>query len=116
MDHHADAAALLLSAWRDPSQKLNALPSVMIPADEQAAYAIQRRVAEGLGAIGGWKVGAAGPAAPPNCAPPADHRNPTQPRPHRRRPERAARHRGAKSPSASAQTCLCGTSLMAAPR
>ena len=69
MDHHADAAALLLSAWRDPSQKLNALPTLLIPADEHAAYAVQRRVAEGLGIIGGWKVGAAGPAAPPNCAP-----------------------------------------------
>jgi 2-keto-4-pentenoate hydratase len=69
MARHADAAALLLSAWRDPSQKLNAFPAVIAPTDEQQAYAVQRRVSEGLGAIGGWKVGAAGPEAPPSCAP-----------------------------------------------
>ncbi len=69
MDRHADTAALLLSAWRDPTQKLEALPAVLRPVDEAMAYAVQRRVAEGLGAIGGWKVGAAGPDAPCNCAP-----------------------------------------------
>ena len=70
MDRHADTAALLLSAWRDPSQKLNAFPHLLAPADERMAYAIQRRVLEGLGgAIGGWKVGAAGPDAPCTCAP-----------------------------------------------
>ncbi len=69
MDRHADTAALLLSAWRDPTQKLRALPSVLAPVDEAMAYAVQRRVVAGLGAIGGWKVGASGPAAAPNCAP-----------------------------------------------
>jgi 2-keto-4-pentenoate hydratase len=69
MDRHADTAALLLSAWHNPSQKLNALPTVLAPADEAQAYAVQRRVSAGLGAIGGWKVGAAGPDAPPSCAP-----------------------------------------------
>ena len=69
MDRHADTAALLLSAWRDPSQKLLALPGVLHVADEAAAYAVQRRVAESLGPIGGWKVGASGPTAPPTCAP-----------------------------------------------
>lgn len=69
MDRHADTAALLLSAWRDPSQKLNALPQVLVPTDEATAYAVQRRVMEGLGGIGGWKVGAAGPQAPCTCAP-----------------------------------------------
>ena len=70
MDRHADTAALLLSAWRDPSQKLNAFPHLLAPPDERTAYAIQRRVLEGLGgAIGGWKVGAAGPDAPCTCAP-----------------------------------------------
>ena len=69
MDRHADAANLLLSVWRDPSQKLNAFPSVLAPADEHAAYAVQRRVSEGLGAIGGWKVGSPGPDGPCSGAP-----------------------------------------------
>ena len=69
MDRHADTAALLLSAWRDPSQKLLELPGILRVADEAAAYAVQRRVQEALGPIGGWKVGAAGPTAPPTCAP-----------------------------------------------
>ena len=69
MDRHADTAALLLSAWRDPTQKLVALPHVLRPADQAAAYAVQRRVMEGLGGIGGWKVGAAGPDGPCTCAP-----------------------------------------------
>ena len=69
MDRHAEAASLMLSAWRDPSQKLNALPTILVPGDEEQAYAIQRRVSAGLGAIGGWKVGAPGPDGPCNCAP-----------------------------------------------
>jgi hypothetical protein len=69
MDRHADTATLLLSAWRDPSQKIIALPAVLAVKDEQAAYTVQRRVSEGLGAIGGWKVGAPGPQGAPNCAP-----------------------------------------------
>jgi 2-keto-4-pentenoate hydratase len=73
MDRHADAATLLLSAWRDPSQKLNAFPGVVAPTDVAQAYAVQRRVAEGLGPIGGWKVGAPGPDAPPSCAPMPAH-------------------------------------------
>ena len=69
MDRHADTATLLLSAWRDPSQKLISLPAVLVPRDEAMAYAVQRLVSEGLGPIGGWKVGASGPEAAPNCAP-----------------------------------------------
>ncbi len=69
MDRHADAASLLLSARRDPSQKLHSLPAILAPTDLAQAYAIQRRVNESLGPIGGWKVGAAGPEAEPNCAP-----------------------------------------------
>ena len=38
-------------------------------ADERQAYAAQQLVAARLGPIGGWKVGSAGPAAPPSCAP-----------------------------------------------
>ena len=69
MDRHADTAALLLAAWRAPAQKLNGLPAALAPTDEAQAYAVQRRVSAELGAIGGWKVGAAGPDAPPSCAP-----------------------------------------------
>jgi 2-keto-4-pentenoate hydratase len=36
---------------------------------EAQAYRIQALVMAELGAIGGWKVGAAGPEAPPSCAP-----------------------------------------------
>lgn len=69
MDRHADTAALMLSAWHDPSQKLNMLPTVLVPVDQEQAYAIQHRISAELGPIGGWKVGAAGPDAAPNCAP-----------------------------------------------
>ncbi len=69
MDRHADTAALLLSAWRDPSQKVITFPTVLAPRDEHAAYAVQRRVSEGLGAIGGWKVGSPSPTGACNCAP-----------------------------------------------
>ena len=69
MDRHADTATLLLSAWRDPSQKIIAFPAVLAPRDEHAAYAVQRRVSQGLGPIGGWKVGAPCPTGAPNCAP-----------------------------------------------
>jgi 2-keto-4-pentenoate hydratase len=69
MDRHAETAALMLSAWHDPTQKLNMLPTVLVPVDEAQAYAVQRQISGGLGAIGGWKVGAPGPEGPPSCAP-----------------------------------------------
>jgi hypothetical protein len=69
MDRHAETASLMLSAWHDPSQKLNMLPTVLIPQDEAHAYAVQHRVSAGLGAIGGWKVGSPGPDGPCTCAP-----------------------------------------------
>jgi 2-keto-4-pentenoate hydratase len=37
--------------------------------DEAQAYRVQALVMAELGEIGGWKVGATGPAAAPNCAP-----------------------------------------------
>ena len=76
MDENAIADALL-AAWRGvPMSRAPLLGS------EAQAYAVQRRVLAGLGAEpGGWKVGAAGPVAPPSCAPmpamgivPAPHR------------------------------------------
>jgi len=39
------------------------------PPDAAGAYAVQDLLARTLGPIGGWKVGAAGPAAEPACAP-----------------------------------------------
>jgi 2-keto-4-pentenoate hydratase len=40
-----------------------------VPQSEAAAYAVQRAVAQTLGPIGGWKVGAGGPEAAPSAAP-----------------------------------------------
>lgn len=40
-----------------------------LPQSEAAGYAVQHAVSLSLGPIGGWKVGAAGPEAPPNTAP-----------------------------------------------
>ena len=62
-----DAAALLLAARADHTQKLAALPEALRPADRAEAYAIQRIVAESFAGIGGWKVGAANPTAEPQC-------------------------------------------------
>lgn len=63
------AALLLLAARMDPARRLAALPEALRPADAAQAYAIQRRVAARLGPVGGWKVGAPGPSAPPICGP-----------------------------------------------
>jgi 2-keto-4-pentenoate hydratase len=73
-----DAAALLLQA-RASGTLLPGLPEALVPRTAAAAYAIQQYLMQGLGDIGGWKVGAPGPAAEPNCAPmPAGgiHRSP----------------------------------------
>ncbi|MDB5871746.1 MAG: Hydratase/decarboxylase [Ramlibacter sp.] len=40
-----------------------------LPPDRAAAYAVQDATLAGLGRIGGWKVGAKGPALEPACAP-----------------------------------------------
>ena len=66
-DAIAQAAELLLAARRDPAHRLTDLPEKLKPIDKAAAYAIQHRVAASFGAIGGWKVGAPGPDAPPIC-------------------------------------------------
>ena len=67
MDRHHDAAELLLSARRDRTQRLNAFPEAIRPRTEEQAYLVQRAVMHALGAIGGWKVGAAGAGF--TCAP-----------------------------------------------
>ncbi len=68
MDLHG-AATRMLEAWRDPARLLSPLPEAMRPAHDVGAYAIQAAVMAELGPIGGWKVGAPGPEAEPNCAP-----------------------------------------------
>jgi len=69
MDRHHDAALLLLSARRDPTQKLHSLPEAMTPKTEEQAYLIQRAIMAELGGIGGWKVGSPNPTGPFTCAP-----------------------------------------------
>lgn len=69
MDRHHDAARLLLSARRDPTQKLHSLPEAMRPKTEEQAYLVQRAVMAELGGIGAWKVGSPHPAGPFTCAP-----------------------------------------------
>ena len=64
---HAAAAAFLLAARADGPG--GPLPPALRPATAQDAIAIQRLTFEALGPIGGWKVGAAGPEAPPSAAP-----------------------------------------------
>lgn len=41
----------------------------VFPPDAATAYAVQDATIAGLGTIGGWKVGAKGPALEPGCAP-----------------------------------------------
>ena len=64
-----DAADLLLAARHDSAKRLADLPDALRPTELATAYAIQHRIMGALGAIGGWKVGAPGPEAPPICAP-----------------------------------------------
>ena len=61
------AAELLIGAREGPL--LSAFPETCRPRDEAEAYRIQDEVAARLGPIEGWKVGASGPDAIPNCAP-----------------------------------------------
>ena len=53
-------ADLLLSARRDTSRRIVALPLDVVPKDIENAYHVQRLVSGKLGPIGGWKVGAPG--------------------------------------------------------
>ena len=63
------AAGLLMAARLDAARRLVDLPEVLRPQNAGQAYAIQQVVATNFARIGGWKVGAAGPDAPPNCSP-----------------------------------------------
>jgi len=64
----ARAAALLLQA-RATGNWLATLPDELSPVTESDAYAVQDVVMAEIGPVGGWKVGAKGIAAQPNCAP-----------------------------------------------
>jgi 2-keto-4-pentenoate hydratase len=61
-----DIARRLIDARR--TQTRISLADIM-PADAAESYAVQDLVAQSLGPIGGWKVGAKGPNAEPTCAP-----------------------------------------------
>lgn len=61
-------AELLLEARRNRNQ-ISVLPAEFLPDDPTEAYEVQDLVAEALGPVGGWKVGAKGPHMPPSCAP-----------------------------------------------
>jgi len=69
MSGEAGALAELLLAARRTGRPIEALPAALVPATADAAYAVQDAVAPALGAIAGWKVGAASPMAEPDCAP-----------------------------------------------
>lgn len=69
MDRHADAARLLLSARRDPSQPVREFPEPLRPKTMEQAVGIQRGIMAELGDIGGWKVGSPAPDGPCNCSP-----------------------------------------------
>ena len=66
-DPVAEAAAILIVARSGPEHRIADLPAALKPTDQAAAYAIQHKVAATYAAIGGWKVGAAGPEAEPMC-------------------------------------------------
>jgi 2-keto-4-pentenoate hydratase len=58
----------LLDARRT-GKALTDLPADLLPADLNAAYAVQDRIAATYGPIGGWKIGAPTPEATPIFAP-----------------------------------------------
>jgi 2-keto-4-pentenoate hydratase len=67
-DRVAALAALLLAARRE-GRPLEDIAGELVPQSAEEAYAVQTATAAALGAIGGWKVGASGPAAEPSAAP-----------------------------------------------
>ena len=64
-----EALAALLLAARRSGRPIDTLPAELVPATAAEAYAVQDAVASSLGAVAGWKVGAASLASEPNCAP-----------------------------------------------
>ncbi len=64
-----ERAARLLAEARRSGRPLDSLPRELAPATVADAYAIQDAVAQALGGVAGWKVGAKAPDAEPTCAP-----------------------------------------------
>jgi 2-keto-4-pentenoate hydratase len=62
-------AARMLVAARRERRLIERLPLDCRPADLVAGYSVQTEVAEMLGVIGGWKIGAADPGSTPLHAP-----------------------------------------------
>jgi 2-keto-4-pentenoate hydratase len=67
MDFDVDLAASLLIEARLQGRQVKVFQPG--PAQPEQAYAVQDAVARRLGPVGGWKVGAKAPDAPPNAAP-----------------------------------------------
>jgi 2-keto-4-pentenoate hydratase len=67
-DRMRQASELLLAARRD-SQLIENLPEELRPHTLDEAYALQDIIAQALGPVGGWKVGAPSPDATPAYAP-----------------------------------------------
>jgi 2-keto-4-pentenoate hydratase len=63
----ADLASALIAAHSGGPQ-VDTVPETVLPADLDAVYALQDRIIETIGAVGGWKV-AAGLGDPPLCSP-----------------------------------------------
>lgn len=69
MSERSPALAQRLIEARRSGRPIATLPRELVPETSEEAYAVQDALARAMGAIAGWKVGAAGPAAEPNCAP-----------------------------------------------
>ena len=67
-DRMRQAAELLLAARRD-TQPIDELPEVLRPHTLDEAYALQDIIAQAMGPVGGWKVGAPSPEATPLFSP-----------------------------------------------
>jgi 2-keto-4-pentenoate hydratase len=67
-DRMRQASELLLAARRD-AQPIESLPEALRPHTLEEASALQDIIAQALGPIGGWKVGALSPEATPVFAP-----------------------------------------------
>ena len=68
IDRVAGLAGVLLAARRE-QRLLEGIPAEFAPRSVDEACAVQDATAAALGAVGGWKVGASGPAAEPSAAP-----------------------------------------------
>lgn len=72
-DHRVSLLAHLLLEARRTRTPVPSVPQDATPLDTAAAYAVQdavaHRLADTLGPVRGWKIGASSPEATPSCAP-----------------------------------------------